>query len=165
VIVNRAQLADIFGISLPTVDAWKRAGCPVLQHGAKGVAMQFDTAAVTKWRQQVILADATGDKQQDADEIDRRTKRAKMRQAELDLAKEMGLVAPIRDFERVQAARAAVVRQNIMNVPARAVLQLLGCTDESTFKQVLRKELTLALEQSANAALDLPEDDAEDAES
>lgn len=162
-IVNRAQVADVFGCSLPTVDTWVRQGCPVVQKGSRGVEWQFDTAAVAKWRNDRILADATGDKQQDADEIDRRTKRAKMRQAELDLAKEMGLVAPIRDFERVQAARASVVRQNLLNVPARAVLQLLGCTDESTFKQVLRKEITSALEQSASAALELTEDDGDDA--
>ena len=162
-IVNRAQVADVFGCSLPTVDTWVRQGCPVVQKGSRGVEWQFDTAAVAKWRNERILADATGDKQQDADEIDRRTKRAKMRAAELELAKDMGLVAPIRDFERVQAARAAVVRQNVMNVPARAVLQLLGCTDEATFKQVLRNELTLALEQSASAALDIP-DDEDDAE-
>jgi len=161
-IVNRTQLADVFGCSMPTVDGWVRKGCPVVQRGTRGVEWQFDTAAVAKWRQQIALEDATGDTQQDADEIDRRTKRAKMRQAELEVAKEIGLVAPIREFERVQAARYAVVRQNILNVPARAVLQLLGCTDESTFKQVLRHELTQALEQSAAASLDVPEDDDEE---
>ena len=165
-IVNRTQLADVFGVSMPTVDAWVRAGCPVVQRGTRGVEWKFDTADVAKWRQERAVNDATGDKQQDANEIERRTKLAKMRQAELEVAKAMGLVAEIADFERVQSARAAVIRQNLLNVPGRAVLQLLGETDEATFKQKLRAEIVLALETAATQALDLPEDeDADEAPS
>ena len=160
-IVNRNELADIHGVSLPTVDAWVRQGCPIEKRGSRGVQAEFDTAKVSKWRLDRAVADATGDKQQDADEIDRRTKRAKMRQAELELAKEMGLVAPIAEFQRVQAARAAMVRQNVMNVCARATLQLLGETDETTFKQKLRHELTLALNTAYETPVELPDTDAE----
>ena len=163
-IVNRTQLSEVFGVSPPTVDAWVRNGCPIEKRGSRGVQAEFDTAKVAKWLKDRAVQDATGETQQDEAEIERRTKRAKMRQAELELAKDMGLVAPIREFERVQAARYAVIRQNVMNVPARAVLQLLGCNDEATFKRVLRKELTLALETAASEKLELAEDeDAEDA--
>lgn len=161
-IVNRAQLADVFGCSLPTVDSWVRLGCPVVQKGSRGIEWKFDTAAVAKWRSDRVVQDATGDKQQDSDEIERRTKRAKMLQAELDLAKARGDVATISDFERVQAARAAVIRQNVMNVPQRAVLQLLGCTDETEFKDKLKRELTIALDTASTAALDLADDPDED---
>lgn len=156
---NRAQLADIWGVSLPTVDAWVRAGCPIDRKGSKGVQAEFDTAKVAKWHRDRAVADATGDQQQDADEIDRRTKRAKMRQAELDLAVAMKAVAPIREFERVQASRYTLIRANLLNVPGRAVLQLLGETDEATFKQKLRAEIVLALETAAKAALEVPEDE------
>lgn len=159
-IVNRGQLADVFGVSPPTVDAWVRQGCPIEQRGAKGIQAQFDTAKVAKWRQQRMLEDATGKDQQDADEIERRTKLAKMRAAELDVAKELGQVAPIAEFERVQAARAAMVRANVMNVAARAVLQLLGETDEVAFKRKLRDELALALRTAYETPLELAEEDA-----
>lgn len=163
-IVNRTELADVFGVSPPTVDAWLRAGCPIEQRGSRGVAAQYDTARVAKWRQERAIQDATGDTQQDSDEIERRTKRAKMRQAELELAKEMGLVAPIDEFRRAQAARYAIIRQNVMNVAQRAALQLVGEKDEAVFKEKLRKELALALDTAATTALDIEaEDDGDDA--
>ena len=157
--VNRAQLAALFGISLPTVDNWVRAGCPFVTRGSKGIEWKFDSAEVIEWRRQRDIQDATGDKQQDADEIERRTKRARMRQAELELAKELGKVAPIAEFERAQAARYALIRQNVLNVPARACLRLLGCTDETEFKSVLRRELVMALETAATEQLEIIEDD------
>lgn len=163
-IVNRTELADVFGVSPPTVDAWLRAGCPIEQRGSRGVAAQYDTARVAKWRQERAIQEATGDAHQDADEIDRRTKRAKMRQAELEVAKEMGAVATVRDFERAQASRYAIIRQKVMNVAQRAALQLLGEKDETVFKDKLRKELALALESAASEPIDLvAEDDGDDA--
>jgi phage terminase Nu1 subunit (DNA packaging protein) len=150
-------------VSLPTVDTWVRAGCPIERKGSKGVQSEFDTAKVAKWLRDRAVSDATGDQQQDAAEIDRRTKRAKMRQAELELAKELGQVAPVAEFERVQAARAAMVRTNVLNVRNRATLRLLGETDEATFKQILGEELTLALRTAYETKLELPEDDEPDA--
>jgi hypothetical protein len=50
-----------------------------------------------------------------------------------------------------------------MNVPQRVVIQLLGETNETRFKEVLRAELTLALQAAAEADLTLAdEDDAEE---
>ena len=43
-----------------------------------------------------------------------------------ELAKAKGEVAPISEMERVWAAQDAATRANIMNVPGRAVLQLLA---------------------------------------
>lgn len=161
-IVNRMECADIFGVTPPTLDAWVRAGCPVKKKGGRGIESEYDTALVAKWLKDRAVADATGDTQQDSDEIERRTKRAKMLQAELELAKARGEVAYIKDFERAQAARSAVIRQNVLNVASRAVLQLLGETDEAIFKKKLRAELTLALETAATAALEVTEDETED---
>src|SRR5689334_3744886 len=50
-IVNRVGLAEIFGVSLPTVDAWVRGGCPYLQRADRdrGIPWQFNTAAVIAW--------------------------------------------------------------------------------------------------------------------
>lgn len=79
--------------------------------------------------------------------------------AELELSLLRGDIAPIREFERVQAATNAAIRANVMNVPGRAVLQLLSCTDETEFKTKLRAELVMALETVAQADIDLPDDD------
>jgi phage terminase Nu1 subunit (DNA packaging protein) len=81
--------------------------------------------------------------------------------AELELAKARGDVAPIREFEMAQSRMMATIRTNILNVPSRVVLQLLGETDEKIFKSKLRAELTLALEQSASEEIDIDDDDGE----
>lgn len=160
--VTRSGLADVFGVSLPTVDGWIRAGCPFEKRGGRGVEWAFDTAAVSRWLRERAIEEATGENQADESELKRRKLAAETAKAELELAKAKGEVAPVREFERAQARIMAAIRQNVMNVTSRAVLQLLGETNETAFKQKLRAELTLALEQSAEAEIDLGEDDAID---
>lgn len=159
--LNRAGLAEHMGISLPTVDRWVKEGMPVVQRGSRGVEWVFDLSEVIRWWGDRKVEAATG-ATDDLEEIEKRTARAKMEKAELELAKAKGEVAPVREFERAQARIMAAIRQNVMNVTSRAVLQLLGETNETAFKQKLRAELTLALEQSAEAEIDLGEDDAID---
>lgn len=159
-LVTRAGLAEIFGVSLPTVDLWRNAGCPYVKRGGRGVEWQFATADVAAWLRDRAIKDATGDdgEKTKTDEIERRTKLAKMRQAELDLATALKEVAPIRDFERAQAAAFAQVRANVMNVTQRVVVQLLGETDETIFKAKLNAELKLALQAAAEADLVMAEE-------
>jgi phage terminase Nu1 subunit (DNA packaging protein) len=149
------------GISLPTVDRWVKEGMPVMQRGARGVEWAFDLVEVIRWWGD-RKAEAAAGKIDDVAEIEKRTARAKMEQAELALAKDRNLVAPIRDFERAQAAIMAAIRQNVMNVPQRVVIQLLGESNEAVFKSKLRAELTLALETAATADLSVPDDEPED---
>jgi len=160
--VTRAGLADVFGVALPTVDGWVRNGCPYIQRGGRGREWQFDTAAVAQWLRDKAVAEATGDVQADEAELKRRKLAAETAKVELELAKAMGEVAPIREFERAQAAAFAVIRSNVMLVPQRVVTQLLGETDEQVFKDKLRAELALALESAATADLVLDDDDDDD---
>lgn len=166
VTVNRGELAAHLGLSEPTIDRMVREGCPVIKRGQRGVKAEFDLTAVIQWWGDRKAREAAGDKPTDLDEIDKRTASAKMQIAELELAQKLGEVALVRDFERAQSRMMAEIRANILNVPARAVMQLLGCTDEAEFKTKLRAELTLALEQSANAEISIDDsDDADDDDS
>lgn len=163
--LNRTELATHMGVSLPTIDAWQKEGMPVVQRGGRGVQWVFDLVACVKWYGDRRANQAAGDTPTDLAEIEKRTASAKMQKAELELAKARGEVAPIREFERAQAKAFAQVRANVMNVPQRVVIQLLGETNETTFKEVLRKELTLALVAAAEADLTLEDEDAvEDAD-
>lgn len=145
-IVNRSALAEVCGVTYKTIDSWVRQGCPYERAGSQGrQEWQFNTADVIKW-----LRDK--DRQQSADELkelQRRKLEAETEKAELDLAKAKGDVALIEDFERAQALVFAAIRTNVLNVPQRVVLQLLGETNETAFKEKLRVELAAALEQSA----------------
>lgn len=157
--VTRSGLADIFGVALPTVDGWVRQGVPYVQRGGRGKEWRFDTADVAQWLRDKAVTDATGETQTDEAELRRRKLQAETAKAELELAKARGKVATIRDFERAQAAAFAQIRANVMNVPQRVVVQLLGETNETAFKTKLRAELALALEAAADADLVMDDDE------
>lgn len=160
-IVNRDGLAQAMGVSLPTVDRWIKEGCPVKTRGRKGVPWEFVLGDVIAWWGARERENATGGATTDEAELKRRKLAAETGVAELEFAKARGEVAPVAEFERAQARMMATIQTNVMNVAQRAVLQLLGETDEATFKQRLRAELALALEQSAQVEFDLDDDDDE----
>lgn len=153
--VSRAGLADVFGVALTTVDSWVKKGCPVVVRGhGKGQEWKFNTAQISSWLQDEAVDRATGDIPDDMDELKLRKQKAETELAELELAEKKGEVALIAEFERAQSMVFAAIRANIMNVPQRAVLQLLGETDERAFKEKLKAELVLALETSAEEELE-----------
>lgn len=162
--LNRSSLAEHIGVSLPTIDRMVKQGVPVVQRGSRGVEWVFDLAEVIRWQIERAVEQAAGDEPTGLEEIERRTAHAKMEMAELELATKRNQVATIRDFERAQAKAFAEIRTNVMNVPQRVVLQLLGETDETSFKAKLRAELVLALQAAAEADLTLPDEDEEDGE-
>lgn len=162
-IVNRAELANAMGVSPPTIDRWLREGCPIKTRPRKGVAAEFVLGEVIAWWGARERENAAGGDTSDEKELARRRAVANTGLAELEFAKAKGEVAPVAEFERATSKMMATVRQNVLNVPARAVLQLLGETDETRFKDTLRKELSMALEQSALVEFDL-DDEGEDDE-
>lgn len=153
--VSRAGLAEVFGVALTTVDSWVKKGCPVVVRGhGKGQEWKFNTAQISAWLQDEAVDRATGGIPDDLEELKLREQKAKTELTELELAERKGEVALIAEFERAQAMVFAAIRANIMNVPQRAVLQLLGETDERAFKEKLKAELVLALETSAEEELE-----------
>ncbi|WP_063888175.1 terminase small subunit [Burkholderia ubonensis] len=160
-VVNRADLAEIHGVALTTIDAWVRAGCPVLQRGSRGIEWAFNTADVARWREDERAKAAAGTVPDDVEKLVLRKLQAETLTAELKLAKERDAVAPVAEFEKATARLLATIRTNMLNIPARAALRLLGETNETAFKRVLREEITLALETSADADVVLDDDEEE----
>lgn len=147
--VNKAGLAGVFGISLVTVEAWIRNGCPVEEKGAgKGKPWVFDTATVAEWREKLATESAGGESVQDEAALNRRKLLAQTLSAELALATERGLVAPVEEFERAWSRMFARIRQNVMATPQRVAMTLVGERSEQRIKEVLRAELISALTQS-----------------
>lgn len=55
-ILNRVELADFTGKSLPTIDAWVRTGCPFVDRGGRGREWSFNSADVLDWRERRAAA-------------------------------------------------------------------------------------------------------------
>lgn len=152
--VNRTELAEINGVSLPTVESWVRRGCPVVQRGGRGRAWQFNTADVRNWREDDIRAETSHTTHANKDELLLRKLAAETEQAELDLAKAKDEVVPVEQLERALVKAFGEVRAGMRNVlPGRAARRLIGETDETTFKAVLLEEIDQRLEVLADSDL------------
>lgn len=143
----------MFGVSATTVEHWIRVGCPFIQRGAKGRAWQFSTADVYDWRLDRLREEHAGKAPQSEAELKLRKLAAETSKAELELAKAMGLVAPVDEMERAITAAFAEFRANVRNVPGRVVKLLIGETDEKRFKRVLGEEIDQTLEALSTVRL------------
>lgn len=157
-VVNRAVIAEVFGVSEPTIDRWVRAGAPVVKKGSRGVPSEYNTAEMIEWQLRTQLEEATGSVVADDATLDRRIKTAKAEKAELTVQRERGLLAPIAQVEHVMGACFAEVRASLRVIPSRVYGALVGEDDETKWKGILMREIDSALKSLSTAKLfDAPE--------
>ncbi len=87
-IVNRNDIADIFGVAKTTVDAWVKKGCPVLEKPGRGKTSKYDSAAVHKW---LLMGKEDLDLQEERAKLAVEQTRQKKRENDI----EEGLIAPV----------------------------------------------------------------------
>lgn len=167
-IVSRSELADIFGVTPPTVDKWVSQGCPVAKEGGRGRAYEFNTAAVREWRDQLIRDDAKSTASASEAELLRRQLAAQTELAELKLAEAKRLVAPVDQMRKAISLANAAVRQQMRNIADRVPRMIVGETDEARIKRVIKAEIDQALTSLATspvvteADIELDDSDGED---
>jgi len=49
-LANKAEAAEWFGVSIPSIDAWLRRGCPYVTRGERGTQWRLDLLDVAKWK-------------------------------------------------------------------------------------------------------------------
>jgi len=158
-IVNRAEVADLFGVAEATVDQWIRRGMPVVQRGAKGIAWKINSADVSDWLRQRDLEQATGEDAADEQELKRRKLAAETSKSELELLKLKGDVVPLHQVERALAMVLAEVKVGMRNIPQRTATMLIGEQNETRIKEVLLTEVDQTLEAMANMNFEEPDGD------
>lgn len=163
-IVNRQTLAGLWGASLPTVDAWVRAGCPYVEKGGRGKEWTFDTADVSRWHIERAQEEASGSTLQDDAALKRRRAVADTLTAELEFAKARDMVAPLDQVERALSKVFAEVQAKLRALPGRVAPRLVGETDERKLKAVLLDEIDKSLEVLADIDVLADDDDASDEE-
>jgi phage terminase Nu1 subunit (DNA packaging protein) len=126
--VNRTELADILGISMPTVTAWMGDGMPYVEGGGKGKPFVFETTECVEWwaenkrrhsRPKLPAGDPfadPGDMPESFDEAERRKMVAQADKAELDLAKAASAVVEIEDVAATIAEMHVRVRTRLLAV-------------------------------------------------
>lgn len=145
--VNRQELADIFGYSLPTISAWVENGMPVKSHGGRGKQFEFDTEDVLKWllareraerKAHTAATLKEGGEEITIDKARLRNEIAKAKLSELELATKMELVRPIQMIVKVLSNEIANARARLLGIPSklRPAIQLEVGAPEGTKKLV-----------------------------
>ena len=141
-IVNRTKLAEIFGVSLTSVDNWIRRDCPYIQKAEQGKPWKFETKEVSDWlRKQDIIKATEGVDNTDIDEAKRRKLVADATLSEIAVAKEKGIVIDAEEIKNKLSSVLAEFTSKVRRIPERAVLRVVGETNESRIKSILLEEI------------------------
>jgi hypothetical protein len=92
-LVSKKVLAEIVGVSERTLSDWQEKGMPIKVHTSRGLANEYDTANVFRWREEFV---ANGEKTETARE---RKDRLDGDLKELQLAKESAEILLREDVE------------------------------------------------------------------
>lgn len=159
--VNRTELAGLLGVSPTTIDAWVRRGCPILERPAgPGLPSVFNTADVLAWHWADVAAQEGKKTFPGEDELRQRKLAAEAGRAELEHARAMSEVAPVEQLQQAWAIATGRVRREIEGLAAELAPRLVGLSDESEVKELMRREIDATLERIATMDL-LTEEDLE----
>ena len=126
--VNRSKLAEIFGVSVDTVSAWVKRGCPALERGRKGVEWKFNTASVSGWlvEQAQEPSPPEGDARPAPNFDKERARREQIDAdlAELKLRRERGELIELETILSAVRSEYAVVRTRFGSLPGRLAAQI-----------------------------------------
>ena len=148
-IVNRADLASLCGVSLPTIDAWLRKGCPIVERGSKGREAKFDSAAVIKWIKDSAVADAVSGMQDDdgrvsRDEANRRRAVANAISAEVAADEDLKSVMSRFDGETDMSDFCQALRSALANTGAKIANRTAAMTRPAEIRDFCQAEINKA---------------------
>ncbi|MCK7461100.1 MAG: DUF1441 family protein [Sphingobacterium sp.] len=156
---NKAQVAQFFDISLPTVETWIRQGAPVAQRGARGVSWVIDLLALAEWR----FSSRTNQGGIDPETLppgerklwyDGETKRRELQVRDRELI-------PVADVEQAIATAFSAIAQGIRSIPDN-LERRIGCSPDvaEAVERILDEEMTALSERLADLAPVTESDDA-----
>lgn len=148
--VNRADLALIFGRSLPTIDAWVRRGCPFIEKGGKGKEWRFDSAAVHNWLVAQAVEEAVSQfadvesGQVSKEEADRRRAVALAITAEVDAAEALDEVVSRQDAEADLAAFCLALKNGLATACAKIASRAASMGNAAEIQELCVDEINRA---------------------
>lgn len=149
--VNRAELAEILGVSLPTITSKVSKGMPFEQRGGRGKEWTFDTAAVFQWEKEQAILSATGDLSSVTDdELKRRKLAAETTLVELEAGKKRGELLPKDEIEKLLSELVIATRTRLLLVPRRCAVHLIGLSNEIEIREIIEAEQLEALTDLSN---------------
>ncbi len=160
--VTKSKLAETFGTSVATVDAWLRKGCPYVEKGAKNKPWVLDLKAVTKWVKNYKEPSRNGTSTlADLQHAKWRLIQAKAAIAELELGKAEGLLIEMSVIKAEVEKAFSMVKKRLIALPSKVAPRLVGKT-LTKMKIILDDEVYETLTDLAD--IDLEEYEKDDSE-
>lgn len=112
---NKAQAAEFFDISLPTLESWMRKGAPVIQRGSRGISWILDLNAVARWHYEgrAEMGEIDPDAMSPADRKAWYEGESKKRDLQI---RDRELI-PVAEVERTISVAFAAIAQDIRAIP------------------------------------------------
>lgn len=151
-VVNKKELAQIFGISVQAVDGWLGRGCPVKKK-SKGPlsSYEFVVQDVVAWKVQREVERALEGRTEAEEQDDfKRKLAAEASLAELKFAKEAGLLVTIEDVEAEWGPRISNCRAKLLAVPAKTAVFAHSAESVEEVQELIEKAIHEALNELAN---------------
>ena len=142
--LNRAELADFFGVAKTTVDDWIRRGCPALEKSkGKGSSWRFSSAQVSSWLLDEARESGIRDTAAiDFDEAKRRKTAADAALAELSLKERRGELVDAEEIRQVGQEAFLLVRQGLESIPQQLAPRFAVMTDPKRIEKLLRDAIS-----------------------
>jgi phage terminase Nu1 subunit (DNA packaging protein) len=155
--LNRADLADFFGVTLPTIEAWVRKGCPFIEKGGKGKGWVFSSSAVIHWRITTSVEEALSGYQDESgnitkDEADRRRAIANAITAEVAADDALKVVVHRHESEADVAAFCQAVKTGLSNAGSKIASRAAKMNNPAEIQDLCQSEINRAF-SSAQAEL------------
>jgi phage terminase Nu1 subunit (DNA packaging protein) len=144
IIVNKARLATMTGLSLATIDRAVRDGAPVV---AKGKGWQINTAAFVAWFVRWQVDEQTGGSDtMNFDQAKARKMAAGAERVEMENDRREGKTVLIDDAVASYREDASVIRSQLMAIPGRVAIAAAAESDAVAVEALIQDEVTLALQ-------------------
>lgn len=148
-VINRATLATLCGVSLPTIDSWVENGCPFIERGSKGVEWKFDSAAVIDWRMQRAVENAVstaGDENSKARREDADCRRAIANAVVAEIAADEALKGVVSRHDAVadMATFCQVLKTGLSNMAAKVAARATTMTNAPEIEAMAQAEMNRA---------------------
>lgn len=158
--LNRERLAEFLGVSLRTIDEYRRQGMPG-EGGGHGSQWRFDSAVCVTWLRERERTNAIGDIARiDESEARKRKLAAEAAMAELDLATKEGAVATIADFEASWFAMIGAARSRLLGIGSGVGPELALADDAAECAALVDAAIAEALQELSEFEPNIPNEPA-----
>lgn len=117
---SQQQIAEVFGVSRETIDAWQKLGMPVEVRGSPGNPSTFDSAKCIEWKIQREIHKVSGEKPQNW------LAREQALSKQMDNAVRRGELIPAAELEPKLRAAFVAAREYWRNEPTRLARDVSG---------------------------------------